>query len=64
MNDLWSRMCQEFPHEEYEGPRMLAHHIVDHIDSVLMAAREESEAARAALRIIRQAAHIAASEAE
>jgi len=65
MNEsLWSRVCHEFPHDEYEGARMLSHHIVEQIDSVLMAAQAGSVPAKEALRIIREAAHKAASEAE
>ena len=65
MNEsLWSRVCHEFPHDEYEGARMLANHIVDKIDDVLMAAQAGSVPAKEALRIIREAAHKAASEAE
>lgn len=43
---------------------MLANHIVDKIDDVLMAAQAGSVPAKEALRIIREAAHKAASEAE
>lgn len=65
MNEsLWSQVCESFPHDEYEGARMLANHIVDKIDDVLMAAQAGSVPAKEALRIIREAAHKAASEAE
>lgn len=43
---------------------MLAHNVVERIDDVLMAAQAGNEPAKVALRIIREAAHKAASEAE
>ena len=62
--DLWSHVCERFSHDDHEGARMLAHNVVERIEAVLMAAEAGNGHAKAALRIIRDAAHMAADEAE